>query len=135
MIKLPKREHAKMVTFFDSFQSTAAEISAYKSEQGRETLAKIKHAIPNNYQLIVSETVSLLLHHNILYSKKFLSAKNFVKRDHQAVRQEVIFVKRRSSLICSPFFRSSLFCLPFISTFTNVSDPTLLVCEKNLVRN
>ena len=30
----------------------------------------------------------------ILYSKKFSSAKNFVKSDHQAVRQEFIFVKR-----------------------------------------
>ena len=32
---------------------------------------------------------------HILYSKKFSSAKNFVKSDHQAVRQEFIFVKRR----------------------------------------
>ena len=30
----------------------------------------------------------------ILYSKKFSSAKNFVKSDRQAVRQEFIFVKR-----------------------------------------
>ena len=33
--------------------------------------------------------------HGILYSKKFSSAKNFVKSDRQAVRQEFIFVKRR----------------------------------------
>ena len=32
---------------------------------------------------------------SILYSKKFSSAKNFVKCDRQAVRQESIFVKRR----------------------------------------
>ena len=31
----------------------------------------------------------------VLYSKKFSSAKNFVKSDRQAVRQEFIFVKRR----------------------------------------
>ena len=31
----------------------------------------------------------------LLYSKKFSSAKNFVKSDRQAVRQEFIFVKRR----------------------------------------
>ena len=30
----------------------------------------------------------------ILYSKKISSAKNFVKSDRQAVRQEFIFVKR-----------------------------------------
>ena len=35
----------------------------------------------------------------ILYSKKFSSAKNFVKSDRPAVRQEFIFVKRRSSLV------------------------------------
>ena len=71
----------------------------------------------------------------VLYSRKFSSAKNFVKSDPQALRQEFIFVKRRSSLICSPVVRSSLFCLPFVFTFMNVSDPTLVVCEKNLVRN
>ena len=31
----------------------------------------------------------------VLYSKKISSAKNFVKSDRQAVRQEFIFVKRR----------------------------------------
>ena len=35
----------------------------------------------------------------ILYSKKFSSAKKFVKSDRRAVRQEFIFVKRRSSLV------------------------------------
>ena len=34
-----------------------------------------------------------------LYSKKFSSAKIFVKSDHPAVRQEFIFVKHRSSLV------------------------------------
>ena len=38
----------------------------------------------------------------ILYSKKFSSAKNFVKSDRQAVRQEFIFVKRRvARFVCS----------------------------------
>ena len=45
----------------------------------------------------------------LLYSKKFLSAKNFVKSDHPAVRQEFIFVKRRSSLVAlRPFGRPSV---------------------------
>ena len=35
----------------------------------------------------------------LLYSKKFSSAKSFVKSDRPAVRQEFIFVKRRSSLV------------------------------------
>ena len=66
----------------------------------------------------------------LLYSRKFSSAKNFVKSDHQAARQEFTFVKHRSLLICSPVVRSSLFCLQFIFTFMNGSDPTRLVCEK-----
>ena len=57
----------------------------------------------------------------ILFSRKFSSAKYFVRSDRQAVRQEFIFVKRRSSL----------FCLSFIFTFMNISDPTLVVYEKN----
>ena len=40
----------------------------------------------------------------ILYSKKFSSAKNFVKSDCPAVRQEFIFVKRRSSLVALQSF-------------------------------
>ena len=44
------------------------------------------------------------------------SAKNFVKSDRQAVRQEFIFVKRRP-----------LFCFWFIFTFMNISDPTFVV--------
>ena len=51
----------------------------------------------------------------ILYSRKFSSAKNFVNSDRQAVRQEYIFVKRRSSLVCSSLIQLSLFCLSFIS--------------------
>ena len=35
----------------------------------------------------------------LLYSKKFSSAKNFVKSNRPVVRQEFIFVKRRSSLV------------------------------------
>ena len=61
---------------------------------------------------------------NSLYSRKFSSAKNFIKIYHQAVRQEFIFVKRRSSLVCSSVVRLSLFCLSFIFTFMNISDPT-----------
>ena len=53
----------------------------------------------------------------VLYSKKFSSAKNFVKSDRQAVRQEYIFVKRRSSLVCSSVVRSLLFCLLSIFAF------------------
>ena len=37
----------------------------------------------------------------VLYGRKFSSAKNFVKSDRRAVRQEFIFGKRRSSLVCS----------------------------------
>ena len=63
-----------------------------------------------------------------LYSRKFSSAKNFVKSNRQAVRQELIFVKRRSSLDRLFVVRSSLFCFLFIFTFMNISDPTLVVC-------
>ena len=38
---------------------------------------------------------------HVLYSRKFSSAKNFVKCDRQAVRQEFVFVKNRPSLLCS----------------------------------
>ena len=48
---------------------------------------------------------------HILFSRKFSSAKTFVKSHRQAVRQEFIFVKRRPSLVCSLVIRSSLFCL------------------------
>ena len=61
----------------------------------------------------------------LLYSRKFLSAKNFVKSDGQTVRQEFIFVKCWL-LLC---------CFSFIFTFMNISDPTLVVLWKNLVRN
>ena len=64
------------------------------------------------------------------YSRKFSSAKNFVNSDRQAVRQEYILVKRRSSLVCSSLFQLSLFCLSFIFAFMNISDPKLAVCEK-----
>ena len=63
----------------------------------------------------------------LLYSRKFSSAKNFVNCDRRAVRQEFIFVKHQSSLICSSVVRLSPFCLSFIFTFMNSSDPTLVV--------
>ena len=71
----------------------------------------------------------------LLYSRKFSSAKNFVKSDRQAVHQEFIFVKSRTSLVCSSVVRSSLFCLSLLFTFTKISVPTLVVFWKNLVRN
>ena len=46
---------------------------------------------------------------DILYSRKFSSVKRFVKSDRQAVGQEFIFVKCRSSLVCSLIVRSSIF--------------------------
>ena len=67
----------------------------------------------------------------LLDSRKFSSAKNSIKSDRRAVCQEFIFVKRRSSLVCSLVVRSLLFCLSFIFTFMDISDPTLVVCEKN----
>ena len=57
-----------------------------------------------------------------------------LNRDRQAVRQEFIFVKRRSSLVCSSLIPTSLFCLSSIFAFMNlslsISDPKLVVCEK-----
>ena len=55
-------------------------------------------------------------------------------------KNEFIFVKRRSSLVCSSLVRSSLFCLTSIFAFMNMSDLTLVVCEKfsqefNFVKN
>ena len=41
----------------------------------------------------------------LLYGRKFSSAKNFVKSDCRALRQEFIFVKRRPSLVCSSVVR------------------------------
>ena len=61
----------------------------------------------------------------ILYSKKFSSAKNFVKSDRQAVRQEFIFVKRRSSLVCS-----SVVVALLLIVYLRISDPTLIVYKK-----
>ena len=71
------------------------------------------------------------VHFQLLYSRKFSSAKNFAKSDRQAVRREFIFVKSRSSLVCSLLVRSSLFCLSFIFTFLNIFNPTLVV--RNLI--
>ena len=63
------------------------------------------------------------------FIRKFSSAKNFVNSDRQAVRHEYIFVKRRSSLVCSSLIHLSLFCLLSIFAFMNISDPKLAVCE------
>ena len=46
----------------------------------------------------------------ILYSRKFSSAKNFVKSDRQAVRQEFIFVQVGCRSFALRSLRSSLFC-------------------------
>ena len=48
---------------------------------------------------------------SLLYSRKFSSTKNFVTSDRQAVCQEVIFVRWKSSLVCSSIVQSSLFLL------------------------
>ena len=71
----------------------------------------------------------------ILYSRKFSSVKNFVKSDRQAVRQEFIFVKCRSSLVCSSIVRLSLFCLSFIFPFMKAFLIQHLWLLKKLVRN
>ena len=50
-----------------------------------------------------SSANSVFLLYSILYSRKFSSAKNIVKSDRQAVRQEFIFVKSRPSFVCTSF--------------------------------
>ena len=77
----------------------------------------------------------------LLYSRKLPSGKNIVNYDRLEVRQEFIFVKCRSSLICSLVVRSLLFCLSYIFAFMDISDSTLVVLwkkfsqEVNLVKN
>ena len=73
--------------------------------------------------------------HNILYSMKFSSAKNFVKCYRQAVRQEFIFVKRRSLLVCSSIVWSLLVCFSLIFTFVNIYYHTCGFAKKKVVRN
>ena len=87
--------------------------------------------------------------HTRLSSRKFLSVKNFVKSDHQAVRQEYIFIKhwpslrKKIELACDHIalwiyatrhaclrHGAFVFCLSFIFTFMNISDPTLVVLWK-----
>ena len=68
----------------------------------------------------------------VLYSRKFSSAKNFVKSDRRAVRQEFIFVKRHSSLVCSLVVRSPLFRFSFFFTFRNICGPHFWFCENFL---
>ena len=67
----------------------------------------------------------------LLYSRKFSSAKNFVKSDRQAVRQEFIFVKSRSSLVCSFAYRLSshswIFLIPHLWFVKNISQEFNLV--------
>ena len=72
---------------------------------------------------------------SLLYSRKFSSANNFVKSDRQAVRQEFIFVKCRSSLVCSSIVWSLLFCLSFIFPFMKAFLTQHLRLLKKLVRN
>ena len=60
---------------------------------------------------------------------------NFIKSDRQAVRQEFIFAKCRPSFVCSSVTGSLLFCLSFIFIFMNISNLTLVVLWKKLVRN
>ena len=60
-----------------------------------------------------------------LYSRKFSSAKKFVKSDRRALRQKFIFVKRRPSLV-----RSLLCCFSFFFTFKNICGPHFRFCEK-----
>ena len=51
----------------------------------------------------------------VLYSKKFSSAKNFVRSDRQAVRQEFIFVKRIARFV---FGRS----VPLLIGYLHIHD-------------
>ena len=61
--------------------------------------------------------------HPLLYSRKFLSAKNFVKSDRQAVCQEFIFVKLRSFGRRSFVFRFSSHSRIFLAhTFVFVKN-------------
>ena len=84
-----------------------------------------KHCTSRNFD------TSIWYNYCILYSRNFLSAKNFVKSDHRAVRQEFISVKRRSSLVCSSVFRSSLFCLSiYYLCIHEFSDPSSVVLWK-----
>ena len=55
---------------------------------------------------------------------KFSSAKNiFVKSYCREVRQEFIFIKRRSPLVCSSIVWSPLGCSSLFFTFMNIYDP------------
>ena len=55
----------------------------------------VRVCVDNRVHDILPTQVHRRLKIKVLYSKKFSSAKNFVKSDRQAVRQEFIFVKRR----------------------------------------
>ena len=74
----------------------------------------------------------ILADDHLLYNRKFSSAKNFVKNDRQAVRQEFIFVKRRSFGRRSFAFRFSSHSRIFVAhTFGFVKN---LSQEFNLVK-
>ena len=67
----------------------------------------------------------------VLYSKKISSAKNFVKGDHQAVRQEFIFVKRIARFV---FGRSVRLFMVYLHIHDYFWSHTCHFVE-NLVRN
>ena len=68
----------------------------------------------------------------VLYSKKFSSAKNFVTSDRQAVRQEFIFVKRRVARFV--FGRSVRLLIVYLHIHDYFWSHTCRF-EENLVRN
>ena len=60
---------------------------------------RITAATAKTLDVVLTNIEQCLITGGILYSKKFSSAKNFVKSDRQAVRQEFIFVKHRVALV------------------------------------
>ena len=66
----------------------------------------------------------------LLYSKKFSSAKNFVKSARPAVCQEFIFVKRRSSLVALRSFDRCFVAYRWFSHSWIFLIPHLWFCEK-----
>ena len=72
------------------------------------------------------------------YQNYYCAGGNFRQRKISSKATARQFVRNffSSNIGRRPFaLRSSLFCFSFIFTFINISDPTLVVCEKNLVRN
>ena len=84
------------------------------------------------YQCLISG-MPKTLRNLLLYSRKFSSAKKIAKSDRQAVRQESIFVKRWSSLVCR---FESIVCLHideyyYLFIFLFVTGSLLLGCYDN----